>query len=395
MTNRMTSPPDARKVIVGVDTHKHVHVAVAIDTWGIRLGDQSFVADSGGYQALITWAETHGRLEAFGIEGTGSYGAGLARAGRRAGHRVVEVNRGDRRTRRAAGKSDTVDAEVAARSVLAGQSTAIPKTADGAVEMMRQLKITRDTAVRRCCVNRNWHRALPRVGSSPIDRERLWSTKLGHSIEHVARKHRFDSLRCASPTSKSIAENRLVPEERVLDAGLSMIADLLLPSTAPNLADPSNRPIASARPRVASGQLGCLRRRHDDGRASGVGCLVEGERVVGSVRRDRPRAAGNGLDQIDARTRVIHRGIGQRLSDDHSRLVDSQMKLLPPTPPASSVFRRRPLTLADQRQASAVDEEVQGGAPGNASECEVEMLPAPGQRRVVGRPQVKAHQMEE
>ena len=60
MTNRMTSPPDARKVIVGVDTHKHVHVAVAIDTWGIRLGDQSFVADSGGYQALITWAETHG-----------------------------------------------------------------------------------------------------------------------------------------------------------------------------------------------------------------------------------------------------------------------------------------------------------------------------------------------
>ena len=251
------------------------------------------------------------------------------------------------------------------------------------------------TASRRCCVNRNWHRALPRVGSSPIDRERLWSTKLGHSIEHVARKHRFDSLRCASPTSKSIAENRLVPEERVLDAGLSMIADLLLPSTAPNLADPADRPIASARPRVASGQRGGLRRRHDDGRASGVGCLVAGERVVGRVRRDRPRAAGNGLDQIDARTRVIHRGIGQRLSDDHSCLVDSQMKLLPPPPPASSVFRRRPLTLADHRPASAVDAEVQGGAPGNASECEVEMLPAPGQRRVVGRPQVKAHQMEE
>ena len=114
----------------------------------IRLRDQAFVADSGGYQALITWAETHGRIDAFGIEGTGSYGASLARAVRRAGHRVVEVNRGDRRTRRAAGKSDTIDAEVAVRSVLAGQSTAIPKTADGAVEMMRQLKITRDTAVK-------------------------------------------------------------------------------------------------------------------------------------------------------------------------------------------------------------------------------------------------------
>ena len=61
MTDSMTTQPQARKVIVGVDTHKHVHVAVAIDTWGIRLGDQSFVADSGGYQALVTWAETHGR----------------------------------------------------------------------------------------------------------------------------------------------------------------------------------------------------------------------------------------------------------------------------------------------------------------------------------------------
>ena len=148
MTNRISTPADARTVIVGVDTHKHVHVAVAIDSWGIRLRDQAFVADSGGYQALITWAETHGRIDAFGIEGTGSYGASLARAVRRGGHRVVEVNRGDRRTRRAAGKSDTIDAEGAARSVLTGQSTAIPKTADGAVEMMRQLKITRDTAVK-------------------------------------------------------------------------------------------------------------------------------------------------------------------------------------------------------------------------------------------------------
>ena len=144
----VTSQPDARKVMVGVDTHKHVHVAVAIDTWGTRLGNQAFVADSGGYQALITWAETHGPIEAFGIEGTGSYGAGLAGTVRRAGHRVMEVNRGDRRTRRAAGKSDTIDAEVAARSVLAGQSTAIPKTADGAVEMIRHLKVARDTAVK-------------------------------------------------------------------------------------------------------------------------------------------------------------------------------------------------------------------------------------------------------
>ena len=66
MTNRITTPPEARTVIVGVETHKHVHVAVAIDSWGIRLGDHAFVVDSGGYEALVTWAETHGRIEAFG-----------------------------------------------------------------------------------------------------------------------------------------------------------------------------------------------------------------------------------------------------------------------------------------------------------------------------------------
>ena len=97
MTNSMPARLDAWKVIVGVDTHKHLHVAVAIDTRGVRLGEQSFAADAGGYHALMTWASTLGRIEAFGIEGTGSYGAGLARAVRRAGHRVAEVNRGDRR----------------------------------------------------------------------------------------------------------------------------------------------------------------------------------------------------------------------------------------------------------------------------------------------------------
>ena len=148
MTNNLTPRPEVRGAIVGVDTHKHIHVAVAIDTCGIHLGDQSFAADSGGYQALLTWAETHGRIQAFGIEGTGGYGVGLARAVRRAGPRVVEVNRADRRLRRVAGKSDRIDAEAAARSVLAGQATATPKTADGAVEMIRQLKVARDTAVK-------------------------------------------------------------------------------------------------------------------------------------------------------------------------------------------------------------------------------------------------------
>ncbi len=144
----VTRPEALGKIIVGVDTHKHVHVAVAIDSLGVRIGDLVVPVDTGGYRQLAEWAEDLGQVDAFGIEGTGSYGAGLTSYLRRQGHRIVEVNRGDRRSRRANGKSDTVDAEAAARAVLNGTATAIPKAADGACEMIRQIKVARDTAVK-------------------------------------------------------------------------------------------------------------------------------------------------------------------------------------------------------------------------------------------------------
>lgn len=148
MTTSMPAEDSPSRVIVGVDTHKHVHVAVAISTLGVRLADRSFAAESGGYLQLAEWAESLGRVESFGIEGTGSYGVGLASALRRRGHRIVEVNRGNRQARRTNGKSDTADAEIAARQVLAGVAKAVPKAADGQVEMIRQIKVARDTAVK-------------------------------------------------------------------------------------------------------------------------------------------------------------------------------------------------------------------------------------------------------
>ena len=135
-------------VIVGVDTHKHIHVAVAIDALGVRLAALSASADRTGYTALVAWARSLGTVHAFGIEGTGSYGVGLASHVRRQAIRVVEVSHCDRRKRRNNGKSDTLDAETAARSVLAGVATAVPKTADGSAEMVRQIKVARDTAVK-------------------------------------------------------------------------------------------------------------------------------------------------------------------------------------------------------------------------------------------------------
>lgn len=139
-------PPTA--ILIGVDTHKAAHVAVAITALGARVAACSASADRDGYAALLAWARALGRVEAFGVEGTGSYGAGLTSFLRRHDVRVVEVSPGDRRTRRNNGKDDTLDAERAARALLAGTATAVPKTADGCSEMVRQLKIARDTAVK-------------------------------------------------------------------------------------------------------------------------------------------------------------------------------------------------------------------------------------------------------
>lgn len=135
-------------VVVGVDTHKHVHVAAVMDSVGGICATLTIATDSAGFAQLLEWASGHGRIISFGIEGTGSYGAALTSFLRRRGHKVVEVSRPDRRLRRLNGKSDTLDAENAARAVLAGFATAVPKSADGAVEMIRQLKVAHDTAVK-------------------------------------------------------------------------------------------------------------------------------------------------------------------------------------------------------------------------------------------------------
>src|SRR2546423_3157499 len=99
-----------RRVLVGVDTHKYVHVAVALDELGAVVGNLTIPADRAGYDRLLIWAQDLGQVVAFGIEGTGSYGAALASAARRRGHRVVEVARPDRRERRLRGKNDVLDA---------------------------------------------------------------------------------------------------------------------------------------------------------------------------------------------------------------------------------------------------------------------------------------------
>jgi transposase len=144
----MSETPPTAELIVGVDTHKHVHAAVAISALGARLGATTVPVGAGGYRDLETWAQSLGPVRAFGVEGTGSYGAGLSRFLRERGHVVLEVNRPNRQLRQQKGKSDPLDAEGAARAVLAGQAAGLPKDGTGTAEMIRHLKVARDTAVK-------------------------------------------------------------------------------------------------------------------------------------------------------------------------------------------------------------------------------------------------------
>ena len=99
------TPSRSGHVVIGVDTHKHVHVAAVMDPVGGIVDTLTVTTDSPGFRQLLGWAASFGTIIAFGIEGTGSYGAGLTSFIRRQGHKMVEVNRPDRRTRRLAGKS--------------------------------------------------------------------------------------------------------------------------------------------------------------------------------------------------------------------------------------------------------------------------------------------------
>ena len=141
----MTTIEAARPVIGGVDTHGELHVAAAVDQVGGLLGTESFAASPAGYVALLGWLSGFGDISSVGVEGTGAYGAGLARFLRRSGITVAEVDRPNRQARRRQGKSDPLDAVEAARAALSGRAGQA-KAKDGAVEALRVLLVARRSA---------------------------------------------------------------------------------------------------------------------------------------------------------------------------------------------------------------------------------------------------------
>jgi transposase len=159
---------ESRAVTGGVDTHADVHVAAALDAIGGLLGVAEFPATAAGYACLLDWLGGFGTVCLVGIEGTGSYGAGLARHIAAAGVRVVEVDRADRQDRRRQGKSDPLDAVSAARAALSGRARGMPKGRDGQVEAIRALMVAKRAARAQRTQTINQARSLILTGPDDI-----------------------------------------------------------------------------------------------------------------------------------------------------------------------------------------------------------------------------------
>jgi transposase len=164
----MTIVEDRRAIPGGVDTHAGTHVAAALDPVGGLLGVQEFPVTPAGYARLLGWLGGFGAVALVGIEGTGSYGAGLARYVTAAGIRVVEVDRSDRQDRRQQGKSDPLDAVSAARAAQSGRARGAPKGRDGAVEAIRALMVAKRSAAGERTRTVNQARALVLTGPDDL-----------------------------------------------------------------------------------------------------------------------------------------------------------------------------------------------------------------------------------
>jgi transposase len=227
--------PDPLYVVVGVDTHKDRHVARAKDQVGRLLGELTFPAQTAGYRSVCEWAHRFGQVASWGIEGTGSYGAGLARYLRSHGEEVVEVIRPNRQERRHNGKSDPADADAAATAVLSGNAKAQPKAGDGTVEMIRTLRVVRASAVKARTQTANVLHALVVTASAEL-REQLQPLDTAALVRTCTR---FRPGQLANPVSATkMALRSLAARYESLDTEIAALEAALAPlvrRTAPEL----------------------------------------------------------------------------------------------------------------------------------------------------------------
>jgi transposase len=217
---------DTRVITGGVDTHAGMHVAAALDPLGGLLGVREFPATAAGYADLLSWLGGFGDVALVGVEGTGSYGAGLARYLAAARVRVVEVDRADRQDRHRAGKSDPLDAVSAARAALSGRAAGAPKGRDGAVEAIRALMVAKRSARNERTQAINQARALLVTGPDDL-RARFAGLTAAALAEGIAalRPRPGDAAQYAV----RIALRELGRRVEFLDGQLERLDDLIVP----------------------------------------------------------------------------------------------------------------------------------------------------------------------
>ncbi len=245
----------------GVDTHKDVHVAVVLDQLGHRLGVLDFPATDAGNERLMDWLTGLGQVTDAGVEGAGSYGYRLARLLSGRGLRVWEINCPDRSRRRRKGKGDPVDAENAARAVLADEATALPQDRRGLVAELRLLVTTRRSAVKA--------RTRPATRSSPS-----WSMQTTSCATRSARCARHGS---AGPAPRwSPPTGCAAPWPRWADGGWPW-------TPKPASSKPRSPPDPRARPRLLA--------RHGVGPITAAQLLVTAGSNPGRLRGNAALAA--------------------------------------------------------------------------------------------------------
>lgn len=229
----MTTMPDT--ITGGVDTHLDVHVAAALDSIGGLLGVESFPADAAGYRRLLAWLRSFGSVALVGIEGTGSYGAGLTRHLQAQRVRVVEVDRPNRQERRRAGKSDPLDAVEAARAAQSGRARGAAKTRNGSVEAIRVVRVARSSARKDRARALNQLRSLVSTAPEELrsDLRGLSACRLLNKTAGLRPNSRTDVANATKLAMRSLARRVRSLDEEI--AELDAVLGPLVAATAPDL----------------------------------------------------------------------------------------------------------------------------------------------------------------
>jgi transposase len=222
----MTIVEDTRAITGGVDTHAGTHVAAALDPLGGLLGVREFPVTAAGYAGLLGWLGGFGTVALVGIEGAGSYGAGLARHVTAAGIRVVEAGRSDRQDRRRQGKPDPLDAVSAARAAQSGRARGAPKGRDGAVEAIRALMVAKRSARSERTQTINQARSL--IVTGPDD---LRARFTGHTVRALVSELAALRPRPGDPVGYAtrIALRELGRRAEFLDGQIERLDELIVP----------------------------------------------------------------------------------------------------------------------------------------------------------------------